>query len=215
VAVAVKVVEKAPEVIKLDPSAIVSVELVVGAVIVTLLIVVAVATPSIGVTRVGEVAKTKAPEPVSLVMAAAKLALVGVAKKVATPVPSPDTPVDIGRPVQLVSVPELGVPRIGVTKVGDVANTNAPEPVSSVIADAKLALEGVTKKVPTPVPKPLTPVEMGKPVQLVRVPEPGVPSVGVVNIGEVKVLLVSVCIPVRVVASVIPYPDTVVGVLAI
>lgn len=39
----------------------------------------------------------------------------------------------IGRPVQLVSVPEEGVPRTGVVSVGLVANTRAPDPVSSLI----------------------------------------------------------------------------------
>jgi hypothetical protein len=43
----------------------------------------------------------------------------------------------------LVITPEAGVPSAGVTKVGEVANTNAPEPVSSVIKVAKLALVGV------------------------------------------------------------------------
>jgi hypothetical protein len=72
------------------------------------------------------VAKTFAPVPVSSVNAAAKFADVGVAKKVATLVPSPETPVDIGSPVQLVSVPLEGVPRTGVTKVGDVSESVSP-----------------------------------------------------------------------------------------
>ena len=46
------------------PSAIVKVALVVGAVIVILFIEVAVATPKIGVTKVGDVALTTLPEPV-------------------------------------------------------------------------------------------------------------------------------------------------------
>lgn len=50
-----------------------------------------VGVPNSGVTSVGDVAKTSDPDPVSLVTAAAKLAEVGVAKNVATPVPSPDT----------------------------------------------------------------------------------------------------------------------------
>ena len=33
--------------------------------------------------------------------------------------------------MQFVSVPEAGVPRAGVTKVGEVAKTRAPDPVSS------------------------------------------------------------------------------------
>jgi hypothetical protein len=37
---------------------------------------------------------------------------------------------------------------------GLVPNTRAPDPVSSVIADAKFAEDGVAKNVVTPVPKP-------------------------------------------------------------
>ena len=63
------------------------------------------------VVKVGEVAKVSAPLPVEVVATAdARFALVGVASHVATPVPRPDTPVLIGSPVQLVSVPLLGVP---------------------------------------------------------------------------------------------------------
>ena len=57
---------------------------------------VAEATPNTGVTKVGEVAKTKSPEPVSLVIAAARFALDGVANQVATPVPKPVTSVTAG-----------------------------------------------------------------------------------------------------------------------
>jgi len=96
----------------------------------------ALGVPRAGVTRVGDVANTLAPVPVSSVRAAAKFALVGVARKVATFVPNPDTPVEIGKPVALVKVALVGVPRIGVTKVGEVANTFAPLPVSSVKAPA-------------------------------------------------------------------------------
>jgi hypothetical protein len=92
----------------------------------------------------------------------------------------------------LVKTPELGVPSAGVISVGLVAKTKAPDPVSPVTAAAKFVLDGVAKKVATPVPRPLTPVLIGNPVQLVNVPELGVPSAGVVNVGEVNVLLVSV-----------------------
>ena len=284
-AVVVSVKPKAPTVVRVEPSANAKVAEVAGAVKATLLILVADATPNTGVVRVGDVANTKSPEPVSSVTADAKLADEGVAKKVATPVAKPDTPVEIGRPVQLVRVPEDGVPNAGVTSVGEVANTNAPLPVSSditpancnevvaantprllpvvvnvpavgkvtleaavvvsvrpkapavvrvepsanakvaevagavkatllilvavatpntgvtrvgdvantltpvpvlsVSADAKLADEGVPKKVATPVAKPDTPVEIGRPVQLVRVPEDGVPNAGVTRVGEV------------------------------
>ena len=65
VPVDVKVIALAPEVIKDDPSANVKVAPVAGAVIVILFMLVAVATPNTGVTRVGEVFITKVvPVPV-------------------------------------------------------------------------------------------------------------------------------------------------------
>jgi hypothetical protein len=72
----------------------------------------------------------------------------------------------------------VAAPRTGVTKVGVVANTAEPVPVSSVNAARKFALDGVVKNVATPVPKLDTPVAIGKPVQLVKVPLAGVPSTG-------------------------------------
>ena len=139
----------------------------------------------VGVVRDGDIANTLAPVPVSSVSAAARLAEDGVAKNVATFAAKPDTPVEIGRPVQLVNVPEVGVPNNGVVRVGDVANTKRPVPVSSVTAVAKLAEDGVAKNVATLAAKPETPVEIGRPVQLVNVPEVGVPNNGVVRVGEV------------------------------
>ena len=59
--------------------------LVAGAVIATLLTLVAVATPSVGVTSVGLVAKTLLPVPVLSVKAAARLADDGVPKNVRMP----------------------------------------------------------------------------------------------------------------------------------
>jgi hypothetical protein len=76
---------------------------------------------------------------------------------------------------------------VGVVRVGDVANTAAPLPVSSVRAAARLAEDGVARNVATPLPSPETPVDTGSPVQFVRVPEAGVPSAGVVNVGLEKV----------------------------
>ena len=148
--------------------------------LVTRLVVLSTTVPP----SVGLVPKTSAPEPVSSVTAAAKLAEDGVPKNAATPVPSPDTPVEIGKPVMLVATPEAGVPRAGVTKVGLVANTKAPVPVSLVTAAAKLAEDGVARNVATPEPKPDTPVLMGKPVVLVSTPEAGVPRAGVTRVGE-------------------------------
>ena len=139
--------------------------------------------PKSGVTKAGEVANTADPVPVSSVKAERRFALDGAPKKVAMPVPRPETPVLIGKPVALVKMALEGVPRAGVTKVGLLANTKAPEPVSSETAVAKLADEGVAKKEATPVPKPLTPVEIGSPVALVKVAEAGVPNVGVTNVG--------------------------------
>ena len=135
----------------------------------------------------GLVENTTALEPVSSVSADARFALDGVAKNVATPVPRPDTPVLIGSPVQFVRVPDVGVPRTGVTRVGLVANTKAPEPVSSVTAAARFALDGVPRNVATLVPKPDTPVLIGSPVQLVNVPDVGVPSTGVTSVTLVNV----------------------------
>jgi hypothetical protein len=105
------------------------------------------------------------------------------ASAVAIPVPKPETPVEIGKPVAFVKTPEAGVPSAGVTSVGLSANTRAPVPVSPVTAAAKFALDGVAKNVATPVPKPETPVEIGNPVALVNVAENGVPNTGVTNVG--------------------------------
>lgn len=139
--------------------------------------------PSAGVTNVGDVANTNAPEPVSPVTAAARFAELGVARNVSTPVPRPVTPVEIGRPVAFVSVAADGVPKSGVVSAGLVANTNAPEPVSPVTAAAKLAEDGVARNVATPVPRPDTPVAIGSPVAFVRVADAGVPNVGVTSVG--------------------------------
>jgi hypothetical protein len=141
--------------------------------------------PRSGVTREGEVAKTRAPEPVSSVTAEAMLALEGVARAVATPTPRPAMPVETGRPVAFVSVAAEGVPRFGVTRVGEVAKTREPEPVSSVTAEAAFELEGVARKVAMPVPRPETPVEIGSPVAFVSVAAEGVPRFGVTSVGEV------------------------------
>ena len=109
-----------------------------------------------------------------------------VAKKVATPVPKPDTPVEIGKPVPLVNVTLLGVPKAGVTNVGEVANTKDPVPVSSVTAEIKFALVGVAKNVAIPVANPETPVLIGKPVAFVNVTLVGVPNIGVTKVGDVE-----------------------------
>ena len=92
---------------------------------------------NVGLVSAGDVPNTKAPEPVSSDTAEAKLAEDGVAKNVATPEPRPEMPVDTGKPVQFVNVPEVGVPSIGVVNVGLVIagalfNTLLPDPVEVV-----------------------------------------------------------------------------------
>ena len=77
----------------------------------------------VAVVSVGEVAKTASPVPVSSVRHEARLAELGVARKVATFVPRPETPVETGSPVHEVSVPLEGVPRTGVTSVGEVSES--------------------------------------------------------------------------------------------
>jgi hypothetical protein len=72
---------------------------------------------AVGPVKSGLVAKTREPVPVSLVHAAAIFADENVPNIVATPVPNPLTPVEIGRPVQEVRVPDAGVPRIGVVEL--------------------------------------------------------------------------------------------------
>ena len=83
-----------------------------------------VAAPMTGVTNVGVFANTAEPVPVSSVNAVRKFALDGVVKNVATPVPKLDTPVAIGKPVQLAKLPLAGVPSAGATKV-ELVNSSA------------------------------------------------------------------------------------------
>ena len=98
-----------------------------------LLRVTLVGVPNIGVTNVGEVLKTFEPDPVDVV----------------TPVPPfvtanvPVTPVDKGNPVALVNVTLVGVPNIGVTRVGVVDNTTLPVPVLVVTPVPPLATGNV------------------------------------------------------------------------
>jgi len=94
---------------------------------------------------------------------------------------------DVGNPVQLVSVPDDGVPKTPFT------NTTPPElPVL------------MARAVATPVPKPDTPVVIGKPVQLVKMPLAGVPSAGVVSVGDVSVKPATVVVVVPSVRAVDP-----------
>lgn len=75
----------------------------------------------VGDVIVGDVARTGPPLPVA-----------ALANPVATPVPSPDTPVETGRPVPFDRVTAEGVPRLGVTRVGEFDRTTEPVPVEVV-----------------------------------------------------------------------------------
>lgn len=75
----------------------------------------------------------------------------------------------------------------------DATVAHAPSPRRYVVEDAVPVAE-----------IPLT----GKPLQLVNVPDDGVPSAGVVNVGDVRVLLVNVWV------SVVPTTSPVGAVLA-
>ena len=121
-----------------------------------------------------------------------------------------DVPAD-KTPVNVNEVP-VAAPITGVTSVGVLANTNAPVPVSSVTALIKFELVGVAKNDAIPVPKPLTPVAIGKPVALVKVTLDGVPKFGVVKTGLVNVLFVNVSVP-AIVANVPVAPGSVIVVV--
>src|SRR3990167_3578574 len=70
----------------------------------------------------------------------------------------PVTPVVSGSPVAFVSTHDDGVPRAGVTSVGEVANTNAPLPVSSEICPATPddTVVPVNAEVPLPISSPVS-----------------------------------------------------------
>jgi hypothetical protein len=104
----------------------------------------------LGVVSTGLDANTSEPVPVVAVTAARRLSAVGVARKVATLAPRPVTPVEIGRPVQLVRTPEAGVPSAGVTSVGELLSTTEPVPVEVVTPVPPLATASVPVKAMLP-----------------------------------------------------------------
>ena len=125
-----------------------------------------------------------------------------LAVKVAAPVPPfatgnvPVTPVVKGKPVALVNVADVGVPKRGVTSVGLVANTKAPVPVSSLTAAKRLAdvIDPNDVALPTLVTAPvklalvvtLPAVKPAAvPVMFVPTNALGVPRAGVTNVGDV------------------------------
>ena len=90
----------------------------------------------------------------------------------------PVTPVDSGKPVALVSTKADGVPRFGVTNVGDVDCTTAPVPV----LDAKDVAADPADVATTPVNAGNA--VAGNPVALAKLMAVGVPNDGAVNDGD-------------------------------
>jgi hypothetical protein len=122
----------------------------------------------VGDVIVGLVANTKEPEPVSsLITPANSDEVVAASADSLSVVTTRVLLVGMVVPLTLVAV---ATPRDGVVRLGLVANTSEPLPVSSVTAEARLAELGVAKNVATPDPRPLIPVETGNPVALVSVP---------------------------------------------
>ena len=142
VPVAVNVVLNAPEVAKVEPSAIVNVEPVAGAVIVTLLIDVALATPNVGVVKLGDVANTTEPDPV---VVAADIAVplpdnipVIVVDKVnagvAPPLDEPANPL-ADTTDTAVTVPVVGVDHCGAVAPEFTVNTCPAVPIPNLVAE--------------------------------------------------------------------------------
>ena len=180
--------------VRVLPSAMVRVDPEAGAVIVTLLTDVADATPSVGVTSVGEVANTRAPVPVSSVTAAARLALDGVPRKVAMPAPKDVMPVPplatakvpprvsvpvpvIGPPVSVSPVvppdplTEVTLPLPLLLKVVQSADDNAPRLLAEAVGTFSV-ITGVVVPVATVDDKSVPAVPSVIAATLVTVPEP-------------------------------------------
>ena len=86
-------------------------------------------------------------------------------------------------PVMFVPTNADGVPSAGVTKVGDVANTAEPVPVSSVNAVAKFAEVNEPRDAAFPTVTLLAVKAVAVPVMFVPTNADGVPSAGVTNVG--------------------------------
>lgn len=106
--------------------------------------------PNAGVTRVGLVPNTRAPLPVSPVTAAAKLAELGVARNVATPVPKPEIPArgaEVAAIVPVLAVAKLAPAPTTIAAVVFVPEVRALKLVAAV-ADAFSVPEVMLKFVP-------------------------------------------------------------------
>ena len=111
--------------------------------------------------------------------------------------------------VQLLNVPDVGVPRTGVTRAGLVANTSAPVPVSSVTAAARFADDGVPRNVATPVPNDVIPVP---PLATGSVPDTCVANETPDSVPPSVRLPLVVTVPVSVMPLTVPVPLTLVTV---
>jgi hypothetical protein len=127
-----------------------------------------------------------------------------------------------------VNVADIGVPKAGVTKVGDVPNTNAPLPVSSLITPANselvvaakvLNLLDVVANVAVPAGIVTVPLAVADvtilvvPLKLPAIVKPPLPMDGVVNDGEVD--RTTLPVPVEVVTPVPPLATDIVELLLI
>lgn len=144
----VNCVLNAPLSVNVEPCASVSVAEVAGAVIATLLIVVAAATPRTGVTSVGEVANASAPVPVSSVIAVMRFALDGVVSHAAIPVPSAVT-LSVTVPLALVHVIRPEAAALGLISLYEVTDVGASSQIVLALAQAPMAPESVPCPHPT------------------------------------------------------------------
>jgi hypothetical protein len=101
--------------------------------------------------------------------------------------------------VQLAKLPDAGVPKAGVTRVGLVDKTTSPVPVEVVTPVPPLATDSV----------PEVPAIIGKPVQLVKTPADGVPIFGVTRVGDAKSALVATAVAMLLNSMLISVPLTI------
>jgi hypothetical protein len=99
-------------------------------------------------------------------------------------------------PVRFVTVPLLGVPSAGVTRVGLVANTTEPEPVSSVKASARLAELNEPSSVALPVDV-IAPVRLALVTTVAAFPTLVTPPVKFALVTTVAAFPTDVTIPVK------------------
>src|SRR3989344_691140 len=120
-----------------------------------------------GVSRTPSTKVKPLPVVLDTTVNASEIVVVPTAKAVTVVFPKVEVPVTPTVTEKVAAAPAKVPETVGEAIVGEVPNTTAPDPVSPVTAAAKLAVEGVARKVATPVPSPEIPVETGRPVALV------------------------------------------------